>query len=407
MNPLRTFSTALVALALLAPAGLAIAQGQPAPAAGTAAPAAQVRAQSVTVNTVGERDIVRKVLVAGTFVARDEVLVSPEIEGVAIVELLVEEGTTVKAGQVLARLSRTTLEVQLAQNAGALARAEAAIEQAQASILEADANRVQAVANLKRSESLQKSGFTSVETIDTRVALARATEARLTSSRNALLAARADLQSTKAQRQDIEVKLGRTEIKAPRGGMVSRRPARLGAIASMAGEPLFRIIAEGAVELEAEAAEADLALLRNGQAAIVSPASEIPNVPGTVRLVSPEVDRTTRLGKVRIALPVGAPVLIGGFARASIEAARSRSVAAPVAALAYGRNGTSVQVVREGRVSTRAVQIGLVGDGYAQIVTGLTAGEQIVAKAGVFVRDGDVVNVVQQASVATSGTARP
>ena len=79
--------------------------------------------------------------------------------------------------------------------------------------------------------------------------------------------AEADLALARAQRRDIELRISRTEIKAKVGGTISRRNARLGALAAAAGEPLFRVIAESEVELEADVPEATLARMRPGQRA--------------------------------------------------------------------------------------------------------------------------------------------
>ena len=67
---------------------------------------------AITVTNAKRAEIVQSVVVSGSMIARDEVLVTPEVDGFVITELLAEEGDRVAAGQVLARLSRTTLEVQ-------------------------------------------------------------------------------------------------------------------------------------------------------------------------------------------------------------------------------------------------------------------------------------------------------
>ena len=122
--PLRSIVPlkAMVALALLA-APLPL-QAQ------TAAPAAPAAAgPSVTVTQAQTTEIVQSVVVSGSIVARDEILVAPEVDGLAIVELLAEEGDKVARGQVLARLSRVTLDVQKVQNDAQIARAEALVAQ--------------------------------------------------------------------------------------------------------------------------------------------------------------------------------------------------------------------------------------------------------------------------------------
>jgi HlyD family secretion protein len=380
---------AMIALALLA-APLPL-QAQ------TAAPAAPAAAgPSVTVTQAQTTEIVQSVVVSGSIVARDEILVAPEVDGLAIVELLAEEGDKVARGQVLARLSRVTLDVQKVQNDAQIARAEALVAQAKAQIAEADANLVQANNAFDRTKSLRESGNASIEMFDQRAAAARSGEARANSARQALAIASADLALAQAQGKDIAVKLARTEIKALRAGIVSRRTARLGAMASMLPQtdPLFRIIADGAVELEAQVAEVELPKLKLGQGVAVTPAGANDALAGTIRLIMPEVDKASRLGRVLVALDGNPPVAIGSFARGVIETGRKRAVTLPLSAITYNRAGATVQSVKDGKVTTKPVTLGLVGHGRAEIVTGISEGETVVARAGTFVRDGDTITPV-------------
>ncbi|KPF71139.1 hypothetical protein IP69_07460 [Bosea sp. AAP35] len=383
----------LVVVSLLAmglAAGQVRAQTPTAPAA--AAPAA---GPSVTVTKAIVSEIVQSVVVSGSIIARDEVLVQPEVDALSIVAILAEEGDRVSTGQVLARLSRTTLEVQLSQNEANIARAEASIAQANAQIAEAQANLVAATNNFDRTKALRSSGNVSNEVYDQRDAVARAAAAKLNASKQALAIATADLALATAQGRDVAVKLGRTEIKAPQGGIVSRRSAKLGATASMsATEPLFRIIADGAVELEAEVAEVELPGLKLGQPVAVTPAGATQALAGTIRLIAPEVDKASRLGRVRVALTGNPPVAIGSFARGVIETGRNTVVTLPLSAITYARSGATVQSVSDGKVKTKTVKLGLAGDGRAEIVSGITEGETVVARAGTFVRDGDVITPV-------------
>ena len=380
---------AMIALALLA-APLPL-QAQ------TAVPAAPAAAgPSVTVTQAQTTEIVQSVVVSGSVVARDEILVAPEVDGLAIIELLAQEGDKVAEGQVLARLSRVTLDVQKAQNDAQIARAEALMAQARAQIAEADANLVQANNAFDRTKALRESGNTSVETFDQRAAAARSGQARANSARQALAIASADLALAQAQGKDIAVKLARTEIKASRAGVVSRRTARLGAMASVLPQtdPLFRIIADGAVELEAQVAEVELPKLKLGQGVAVTPAGANDALAGTIRLIMPEVDKASRLGRVLVALDGNPPVAIGSFARGIIETGRKRAVTLPLSAITYNRAGATVQSVKDGKVTTKPVTLGLVGHGRAEIVSGIAEGETVVARAGTFVRDGDIVTPV-------------
>ena len=96
-------------VSVLRVAGLATALSAgalPAHAAETAAvPEPQAIAPAISVVPAETREVVERAVITGTLVPRDEILVSPEIEGFRITELLAEEGDRVAAGQVLARLS--------------------------------------------------------------------------------------------------------------------------------------------------------------------------------------------------------------------------------------------------------------------------------------------------------------
>ncbi|HYY84302.1 MAG TPA: biotin/lipoyl-binding protein, partial [Beijerinckiaceae bacterium] len=122
---------AILILAALAAATLAQAAPAPEPKPSVG--------PTVTVVRAAERELVERAVVTGTLIPREEILVVPEIEGQRVAEVLVEEGDVVKTGQVLARLSRDIIEVQLTQNSATLAKADAAIAQARSQIVQAEA----------------------------------------------------------------------------------------------------------------------------------------------------------------------------------------------------------------------------------------------------------------------------
>jgi RND family efflux transporter MFP subunit len=364
-------------------------------AAGAALVAAAARAaepppMAVATVVAARAEIVDSVLVDGTLVAREEVLVGPQIDGLRIVEILADEGDRVAAGQVLARLDRSALDVQLAQNDAALARAQAAIAQARNQILQAEAANEEAASALERAESLARTGIASRQTLDQRVAAARGAAARLAAARDALAVAEAERRQVEAQRRDTDLRLSRTEIRAPQAGLISRRTGRLGAIAGMSGDALFRLVAGGEIELEAEVPESRLAALAVGQTARVELSGAGP-VAGRVRLVPAEVDRATRLGRMRISLEAAPGLSVGRFARGTVETDRRAAILLPLSAVRLERQGASVQLVVEGRVRQRPVVLGSTAGGKVEIREGVAAGDVLVLRAGAFLRDGDAV----------------
>lgn len=356
---------------------------------------------SVTVATAQTRDLVETVLMTGTLVPREEVYVAAEIDGLAVTEVLVEEGDRVEAGAVMARLSTTTLDVQDAQLAATLSRAEAAILQAGAQINEAEAGLLQVEQSFERIQTLRRTGTVTAAAFDDVSAQRTAAIARVATARQGLALAEAEKASALASRRDLEVRRARTEIKAPFAGIVTRKTIRLGQIASMASGPLFTLIRDGAIELEADASETTIERIREGQVVKVVTAGGN-TVEGRVRLVAPEVNRTTRLGRVRVALSSAEGLSIGAFARGSVEIASANGVTVPLSAVQFEPNGATVQVVASDRIETKSVQVGLKADGFVQIVSGLSVGTQVVARAGTFVRDGDKVTPVDAAQGARS-----
>lgn len=348
---------------------------------------------AVTVALATPSEITETVLVTGSLIAREEILVGPEVEGLRVIEVLADEGDRVKKGQVLARLVSDTIETQLAQNDAAQARARAGIAQAKSNIAAADARLVEARNAYNRAKPLTQSGVISESGMDQRTSAAKTAEANLAAAKDGLALAEADLAQAEAQRREFLWRKGRTEVVAPADGIISRRVARVGGYAAGAAEPMFRIVANGEVELEAEVTEVRLAQLKIGQAVEVE-AAGAGRVTGKIRIVSPEIDKATRLGHIRVLLGDAPNLRIGAFATGTIETARSRGLAVPVSAILYSGDTATVQIVLDGKITTRQVRLGLSSGGLVEVRDGLKEGDAVVAKSGTFLRDGDVVRPV-------------
>jgi HlyD family secretion protein len=362
---------------------------------------------AVTVARVQEELFVETVMVTGTLVPRDEILVAPEVEGLRVLELKVDEGDDVKKGDVLATLVPTTLQAQVAQSDASLARADAAIARAESAIAESEARVKEADASLERAKPLTKSGYLSESSFDTREATAKTMRAQLVAARDGLKLAHAEKQQVVAQRKELDWRLSNTDVKSPADGIVSRRSARVGGLAMSVSDPMFRIVARGEIELDAEVPEEPLAKVKIGQKADIEVAGVGP-VPGTVRLVSPEVDKATRLGRVRVFLGADKRIRIGAFGRGEIKTAESKGLAVPASAVLYDDGGATILIVRDGKVAASQVTTGLMAGGKVEIRSGVARDDVVVARAGTFLRDGDAVRPISaNDAVSTIVPAKP
>ena len=350
-------------------------------------------APAITVSKVTTNNFIETAAVSGSLIPREEILVSPEIEGLRVLELLADEGDHVKKGQVLARLVSEQIDAQLAQNQANLARSNAAIAQAASQIVQADAQAKEAAAQLERAEPLKKSGYLSGSTYDQRESAARTTAAQLIAARDGLTAAKAEKAQVEAQGRELLWRRSNTDVTAPQDGVISRRTARMGALASSVGEPMFRIIQNGEIELDAEIVETELKNVKVGQKAVVS-VPQIGDFEGKVRLVSPEVDKTTRLGRVKVFLGSNPQLRIGTYAHGLIDTAHSRGLGVPTSAVTFEQGSTYVQVVSANKVKKQAIRIGLISGDLIEVKEGLHDGDLVVTRAGTFLRDGDVVRPV-------------
>ena len=178
-------------------------------------------------------------------------------------------------------------------------------------------------------------------------------------------------------------------LRAPAAGLVTEVRTIVGAPASPQAGPMFRIAVNNEVELDAEVPSVHPPKLNPGATARIS-RDNAPDAYGRVRLVSPQIDRATQLGHVRISLTNNPSLKVGMFARANIDAKRSCGVAVPRTAIDH----LTVQVIKGNSVETRKVRVGLVSDTSTEILEGLDVGEIVVADAGSSLHDGDQIRTM-------------
>jgi HlyD family secretion protein len=389
----------LILAALLAFSAQSLpAVAQEAVAAESIAEAPAPALPAITVSTVIPHKLSDRIIASGLIAAVEEVQVAPLVEGQPLDQLLVDVGDVVTEGQVLAVLSKTTLELQKTEAVASLAASRAAIAQSEAQLVEAEAAAAEAARVVERTTKLRESGTTPQATWDTANANAIAANARVSVATQGLEAARAQLALAEARLENVDLMLNRTEVKAPVAGKIVARNAKTGAIATAAGQPMFVITRDGALELRADVAETDLLRLVPGQKALLRAVGMTEPLTGTVRLVEPSIDPVTRLGRARITVDASDALRTGMFVEAEILVAEREGLAVPVTAIGSSPEGSTVMRVKDGVVERVSVKTGIRDGGLVEITEGLNDGDMVVTKAGAFFRAGDRINPVPAAA---------
>ena len=182
---------------------------------------------------------------------------------------------------------------------------------------------------------------------------------------------------------------GPISLKAPAPGLVTEIRTIVGAPASPQAGPMFRIAVNNEIELDAQVPAVHMPKLSAGATVRIS-RDDAPDLIGRVRLVAPEIDRATQLGRVRISVTNNPSLKVGVFARASIDAKRSCGVSIPKTAIDH----LTIQVVKDNTIETRKVRVGLSSDSATEILEGLEVGEIVVADAGSSLHDGDHIKTM-------------
>src|SRR5271166_3540237 len=183
---------------------------------------------------------------------------------------------------------------------------------------------------------------------------------------------------------------GSINVTAPVAGTIASSTATIGALASARGEALFSIIARSEYDLVGQVPVEDIGKLAPNQPATIS-LTGIGTVQGVVRRVAPTIEPNSQLGQVFIAITTNRRLLINSSGRATIRTGQSCGLSVPLAAVLYSSAGTVVQVVKNERIETRRVEIGLMSGGNVEIKGGLNEGDDVVARAGSLLREGDPV----------------
>ncbi|MCB1682865.1 MAG: efflux RND transporter periplasmic adaptor subunit [Pseudomonadales bacterium] len=326
---------------------------------------------ALTVSTVRPVAILwpETVVANGAIAAWQEAVVAAEVAGLRLVELLVDVGDRVTAGQLLARFDPAPMLAAFAQQ--------------KASLAEANARLAEAEANSNRARQLHATQMIS--------------EQDLISATTRTDAAQAQVELARARLTTAQLNLDNTRVLAPDDGVISARSAMLGAVAAP-GMELFRLVRQKRLEWRAELTGADIAGIEVGDRAEITLPDDS-TVHGMVRQVAPTLDSGTRTGIVYVSLDAQAAsseARPGMFVTGRILQRDKAGISLPSSALVLRDGYSFVFVVdaEEGRAMQKKVVIGRRAQDVVEVLSGVSLDDAVIASGGAFLNDGDIVRVV-------------
>ena len=342
----------------------------------------------------------RTVLNASGYVtARRQATVSSKVTG-KVTEVLIEEGTQVKEGQILARLDDTNIKASLLL-------AEAQLKSAKAALAETSVRIDEAEKELKRQVGLLQNKIATQADYDHAEAAALAIKAKFEQQQADVIVADRNVATWQQQLDD-------TIIRAPFSGMVTSKNAQPGEMISpiSAGGGFTRtgictIVDMESLEIEVDVNESYINRVQAHQP-VEATLDAYPDwkIPCKVIAIIPTADRQKSTVKVRVGFDkLDARILPEmsvkvGFresaaAAGNVSPASSRGVSVPKSAIQQQDGKDIVLVLQNGRAERRAVTVAGIGPDEATISAGLTGGERIIMDAPSGLADGAPVREIK------------
>jgi RND family efflux transporter MFP subunit len=344
-------------------------------------------AAHVGVVKVGRKTLERRLTVSSELVPFQETDVYAKESGF-VKSILVDYGTRVRKGQLMAVLEIPELEAQLRQDdamtrnaSDRIARAQHELDRAQAQhhVLHLQAARLSTV-------STAKPGLVAEQEVDDAKGKDLASESAVESAKSNLEAIRSDLLAAKAKREHDGVLLDYAKITAPFAGTVTQRFANLGMLmqagtnSSTQAMPLVRLSQDDLFRLVIPVPETYVRFVRVGDPVEVTVPALGRKLPGKVARFSVDVKEDTRTMHTEVDVPNSNRLLMPGmYAEAIIRLEQKPdALFVPLLAVNHAGDKTSVYVITPaGKVEDRSVALGLATDSDSEVVSGLHEGEMI------------------------------
>ncbi len=402
----------------------------------------------INVEKVAARDLEAVVSASGKIRPQRSVNVSAETMG-KVVGLAVNEGDIVKAGQFLLQIDPRNLQTQVNRTGASLAAAQSQLAETRVSVENARTNLKVAQDNLERQRELIKNGLTPRETVDRAESDVKLRQSDLAAREQSVKTQETRIKQEEANVENAQFDLNKVRLVSPIAGIVTRRNIEEGetvVVGTMnnAGTVLLTIADLSVIETEVEVDETDIPFIKLGQPALVT-IDAIPDrkFPGKVTEVGNSAIQATGAAaatratnfKVVVTLDGTIPDVRPGFTCTAVvtTATRQKVVSVPIQAttvreMVVNADGSIVRepaptpgaparrvtaptelqpgqtrkeiegafLVTGGKAVFTPIKVGIAGEKYFEVLSGLKEGDEVVTGPFTSVRslkDGDAVKV--------------
>jgi len=356
-------------------------------------PNGKVEADAQPAVTVGVTQVVKKTL-SRSLTLSSELVPFQEIDVYAkesgyVQKLNVDYGTRVKAGQIMATLEIPELVAQVDMDRAQIKNASDEVARAEHELKRYEAQYKALHLEYTRLNSVFETqpGIVAQQEVDDAQGKDLAAASQVDAGQAALAAAQSLLASAKAKLAHDQALFDYSKITAPFSGIVTERYANLGTLmqagtgSSTQAMPLVRLSQDDLFRLVIPVPESYVRYIRIGDPVNVRVSSLDRSFPGKVIRFSVDVRADTRTMHTEVDVPNPQRVLVPGlYAEADLELEQKQNVpAVPIQALNHEGDKTTVFVVnRNGQVEDHIVQTGLETSSDAEIISGVSEGEQVV-----------------------------
>jgi RND family efflux transporter MFP subunit len=356
---------------------------------------AEQKVATVQVETVSDSAIADLYQASGSVRARYSAAIAAKIAA-SILEVRVQTGDHVQAGQTLIVLDRRDLEANVRRSEAVRAEADGSIDETESAIAAARANSELARVTHKRFGDLLANASLSQQEFDESQARLRSADAALEMAVSKQRQIRARRSQADAEITAARVALDYATLTAPFAALVTERKADPGSLTTP-GAPLLTLEREGNARLETSIDESRLGLVRVGERVAVEIDGLNRTVSGRVAEVVPTVDAGTRSFIVKIDLPALPGLRSGMFGRAAFPAGARGALLVPQSSVLERGQIRSVYVVQADTARLRFVTLGDERGDLREVLSGLTAGERIIVAPAPLLADGARVAIQEAA----------